>query len=847
MAAQAVCYERFYTAKHLKENEKQEIRSVLVSTNSSVFDFDWDDKATTTVLIHGKRDGRDFLAEVSGNCYEGKCNFNGQGSESATYKKIESEGELGINEAGKILFNVAKDFVYNDVTLGAPKGAKIKLTDYDDNFRVDINELESVYSATSGCSPVLKMVFKQTIPRLWNEVLLHSVRNDLARPTVTARNLYHMSALLWDVYSAYDENLKGFFTDEKAPKYINKSVARDKAMSFAAHDFLKARYKLSPGNGDTWPVLDGPLGGGKPDFMLNKLYDRILRRLGHSPTDSWSKHADFGRMMAKKLIASQLNDGSREKENHAPREDYVMKNKFAIDISQSGMRTPIDLSKESYGAISYIQRLMIDYFGKDLIDDEQKISKIDPDFFGNPSFAKDNDINFWTRLFVPGAIDQNGTASVAPAQKPLTVFWGELPTFSDLKKYKSGNKDGVYFDPGKDLPKFEVETEKFIIENLRVIEQSALLNPMDMSGFDFDRDGKPDHNPGADLLDISPLGLGGNTLGTDDGVGRKRNPVTGEIYKSNLVKAADYYRSIAEFWADGPDSETPPGHWNTMANYVVDQLLKRGEPLKFMGKELDREEHELKLYLTLNGALHDAAVVAWGIKGHYQGNRPVVVIRKLSDMAEKDSVFANKLVAMSPEHLKMVTYKKSILQKDGSEKLVKVTKLAVKSWRGPGFGGYHSSIDGSAEFRNFSFRNRDKLAIEENQVFGSSGAAGAGWILAENWVPYQRPTFVTPPFPGFISGHSTFSRAAAEILAGVTGSEFFPGGLGVYKAPDLHFEHDKTDPFEFQWATYYDAADVSGKSRIYGGIHASYDDYPGRKIGAQIGKEALVKARQIFK
>ena len=39
------------------------------------------------------------------------------------------------------------------------------------------------------------------------------------------------------------------------------------------------------------------------------------------------------------------------------------------------------------------------------------------------------------------------------------------------------------------------------------------------------------------------------------------------------------------------------------------------------------------------------------------------------------------------------------------------------------------------------------------------------WIRAANWLPYQRDTFVTPPFAGYISGHSTFSRAAAEVLA----------------------------------------------------------------------------------
>ena len=65
--------------------------------------------------------------------------------------------------------------------------------------------------------------------------------------------------------------------------------------------------------------------------------------------------------------------------------------------------------------------------------------------------------------------------------------------------------------------------------------------------------------------------------------------------------------------------------------------------------------------------------------------------------------------------------------------------------------------------------------------------AGVGWILAENWWPYQRPTFVTPPFAGYVSGHSTFSRAAAEVLAALTGDPFFPGGMSEFFIPANRF------------------------------------------------------------
>ena len=108
---------------------------------------------------------------------------------------------------------------------------------------------------------------------------------------------------------------------------------------------------------------------------------------------------------------------------------------------------------------------------------------------------------------------------------------------------------------------------------------------------------------------------------------------------------------------------------------------------------------------------------------------------------------------------------------------------------------------------------------------------------------------MTPAFPGYISGHSTFSRAAAEVLTAVTGSAFFPGGLGTYTAPadkGLGFEKGPTTDVQLQWGTYYDAADQAGASRIWGGIHPSADDLPGRRIGSRCGIGAWDLARRYF-
>lgn len=130
-----------------------------------------------------------------------------------------------------------------------------------------------------------------------------------------------------------------------------------------------------------------------------------------------------------------------------------------------------------------------------------------------------------------------------------------------------------------------------------------------------------------------------------------------------------------------------------------------------------------------------------------------------------------------------------------------------------------------------------------------NGSSGVRWIRAKEWVPYQLDTFVTPAFPGYNSGHSTFSRAAAEVLAAFTGSEFFPGGLKEFVAPKdsfLKFERGPSEDVPLQWATYFDASDQAGQSRIYGGIHVRADDLTARIAGSKIGRDAFSKAKAYF-
>lgn len=76
----------------------------------------------------------------------------------------------------------------------------------------------------------------------------------------------------------------------------------------------------------------------------------------------------------------------------------------------------------------------------------------------------------------------------------------------------------------------------------------------------------------------------------------------------------DEQKVIAEFWADGPRTWTPPGHWNQLAQGLS---IRDGHMLS----------DDVKMYFALNGALHDAAVSSWDAKRRYDFIRPISAIR----------------------------------------------------------------------------------------------------------------------------------------------------------------------------------------------------------------------------
>jgi hypothetical protein len=135
-----------------------------------------------------------------------------------------------------------------------------------------------------------------------------------------------------------------------------------------------------------------------------------------------------------------------------------------------------------------------------------------------------------------------------------------------------------------------------------------------------------------------------------------------------------------------------------------------------------------------------------------------------------------------------------------------------------------------------------------NQTVRAWGGPCAGTedILGASWEPYQPATIVTPPFPEYISGHSTFSAAAAEVLMRFTGSHRFGASVALPAGSSAVEPCTPSSEVSLSWYTFSAAADQAGLSRRYGGIHFSAADLAGRAIGRKVGAQVWDRSLSHF-
>ncbi|MEO8639196.1 MAG: DUF6851 domain-containing protein [Chloroflexota bacterium] len=600
-----------------------------------------------------------------------------------------------------------------------------------------------------------------SIARIWNEALLSAIRIDRARPPVQARNLFHTSAAMYDIWAAYEGTADTYLFGHPGCEFAgdlppDREASQREAISFAMYRLINHRFSGSPGLEQTTAAVD-----------------KLLADLGYDGTD----------------VSTDYSSGSAA----------ALGNYVALCYANYGLRD--GSNEEGLHGNTYYQPVN---------------GPLQPPLPGTQELA---DLDRWQPLGLEVFVDQAGNVVTGGAPPFIGAEWGNVTPFAmtsdDMTTYhRDSNRDGVadafkvYHDPGSPPSHLGDTADEFWWNFALVAKWSSQLDPSDGVTIDVSP-ATIGNDPGAErplpetLAEYEAFYDSDN--GGDRSPGHPINPRTGKAYEPQIVARGDYARILAEFWADGPNSETPPGHWFTILNYVTDQLPPDGLRFGGEGPVLDDLAWDVRSYFTLGGGMHDAAIAAWGVKGWYDYVRPITAIRAMhTSNIPLEPGYIERVLAGDP------------LAADSSN----IGKIKIRAWRGP-------------------------TVINDPATV----TAGVDWILAENWWPYQRPTFVTPPFAGYVSGHSTYSRTGADILTAITGDPYFPGGLGEFETEQnefLVFEDGPTQSITLQWATYRDAADQCSLSRIWGGIHPPFDDIPGRRIGTVVAVDAFGLAERYF-
>jgi len=276
-------------------------------------------------------------------------------------------------------------------------------------------------------------------------------------------------------------------------------------------------------------------------------------------------------------------------------------------------------------------------------------------------------------------------------QKTAGIVWGEFVANQILAARANDGSDAIVPPPGGNGPGVWVPTPPAFLPYL--LPQWGFVAPFGMSsGSQFRPPGPPSLDSeryAADYNEVKELGAAVGSTRTED------------------------QTQIALFWADGAGTETPPGHWNSIAQIIG---AAQGNTL----------EENARLFALLNIAMADAAICAWDAKYTFHFWRPVTAI-----------------------------------------------------------------------------------AFAEPEL---------------NWASF----IVTPPFPDYVSGHSTFSAAAATVLALFYGTEDLPFTIGSDFLPGVYRS----------FPTCLDAAEEAAVSRLYGGIHFRSANEDGLQAGINIGEWA---------
>lgn len=136
----------------------------------------------------------------------------------------------------------------------------------------------------------------------------------------------------------------------------------------------------------------------------------------------------------------------------------------------------------------------------------------------------------------------------------------------------------------------------------------------------------------------------------------------------------------------------------------------------------------------------------------------------------------------------------------------------------------------------------------QDQIIKAWGGPGHGMMEmnGQEWRPYSPETFLCPPFPSYVSGHSCISGACAEALRLFTGADTF--GVSVKLVPGALTEPNNLgDTVTLHFPTFTETAEMAGISRVLGGYHIQSDNKAGLELGRNVAHAAWKKYQKLVK
>ena len=135
----------------------------------------------------------------------------------------------------------------------------------------------------------------------------------------------------------------------------------------------------------------------------------------------------------------------------------------------------------------------------------------------------------------------------------------------------------------------------------------------------------------------------------------------------------------------------------------------------------------------------------------------------------------------------------------------------------------------------------------QDKVIKAWGGPDKGMVemKGKDWRPYSPDAFLCPPFPSYVSGHSTISGGCAEALRLFTGDDHF--GEEVELVPGALTEPNNLgDPVVLKFPTFTETAEMAGISRVMGGYHIQADNVAGLELGRQVARYHYKKYLQLI-